>query len=197
MTFKSTSARWLLAWALCVSAVRAQEVTIDVQATGDDEVSVSWESVSGATYFFSFSSTLSPPAWLAPEGPISGDGSTLSRSFNVAGTRRGFFHVSFTEQPFTLLGDFDNDGIPTSWEIAHAHDPLDPGSAALDHDLDGLHALAEFRAGSEPQQANPEGRSYLYDGKGQLVRAVHPGGRAIVYDYDAVGNLVSVSVESP
>jgi len=50
--------------------------------------------------------------------------------------------------------DDDNDGMPDSFEIAYGFDPLDPSDAGLDPDGDGYDSLAEFRAGTDPNNIN-------------------------------------------
>ncbi|MDP6893715.1 MAG: hypothetical protein QF731_11140, partial [Verrucomicrobiota bacterium] len=47
--------------------------------------------------------------------------------------------------------DSDNDGIPDNWEIANGLDPLSANDATVDTDQDGLSNLAEFYAGTDPQ----------------------------------------------
>jgi len=46
--------------------------------------------------------------------------------------------------------DDDNDGMPDSFELAYGLDPLDPADAGLDPDNDGYDSLAEFHAGTRP-----------------------------------------------
>ncbi len=50
-------------------------------------------------------------------------------------------------------GDFDSDGMPDWWETENGLDPSDPSDANLDDDMDGATNLAEYRAGTDPQQA--------------------------------------------
>ena len=49
--------------------------------------------------------------------------------------------------------DSDNDGIPDNWEIANGLDPLAANDAKIDTDQDGLSNLAEYYAGTDPQNA--------------------------------------------
>jgi len=49
--------------------------------------------------------------------------------------------------------DSDNDGIPDDWETAHGLDPLADADAHEDIDRDGLSNLAEYYAGTDPQDA--------------------------------------------
>ena len=54
--------------------------------------------------------------------------------------------------------DVDYDGMPDSWELAHGFDPNNPDDADLDADGDGMTNLAEYQAGTDPQNA----ASYLH-----------------------------------
>lgn len=48
------------------------------------------------------------------------------------------------------LGDADGDGLPNSWEVFHGLDPSSPDDAVSDEDGDGLNALEEYLAVSDP-----------------------------------------------
>ncbi|MCL4298436.1 MAG: SBBP repeat-containing protein [Anaerolineae bacterium] len=52
--------------------------------------------------------------------------------------------------------DTDGDSLPDGWEQDHGLDPL-TDDAAADPDNDGLTNLAEFQAGSDPQNADDDG----------------------------------------
>jgi len=56
-----------------------------------------------------------------------------------------------------VLADTDKDGIPDAWETANNLDPNIAGDAALDSDGDSMSNLAEYIAGTNPQDAT----SYL------------------------------------
>lgn len=58
--------------------------------------------------------------------------------------------VSFT-------GDQDGDGIPDDYETANGLDATDPADAFEDQDMDGLSALDEYNAGTDPNVADTDG----------------------------------------
>ena len=77
----------------------------------------------------------------------------------------GFYRVRFSDQ--TLSGqDSDGDGIDDLYELRHPQflDPNNPSDSSQDWDGDGRSNLAEYLAGSDPD--DPEGRlvSYLVPG---------------------------------
>ncbi|MCC6622883.1 MAG: hypothetical protein IT385_16610 [Deltaproteobacteria bacterium] len=53
--------------------------------------------------------------------------------------------------------DQDADGLPDDWEVRWGLDPRDPLDARIDRDLDGLIALEEFLAGTDPSRADSDG----------------------------------------
>ncbi|MCB9734767.1 MAG: hypothetical protein H6745_19455 [Deltaproteobacteria bacterium] len=57
--------------------------------------------------------------------------------------------------------DSDADGLPDDWEIRWGLDPSDPLDARVDHDLDGLTALEEFAAGTDPHRADTDGEGII------------------------------------
>ncbi len=52
--------------------------------------------------------------------------------------------------------DDDNDGMPDSWEIENALDPLDSADASLDPDGDGLTNLEEYQQDTDPNVSDAE-----------------------------------------
>ena len=52
------------------------------------------------------------------------------------------------------LGDRDRDGMHNSWEIVNGLNPDDPLDAGKDSDGDGATNLAEYKAGTNPQDGN-------------------------------------------
>jgi hypothetical protein len=53
----------------------------------------------------------------------------------------------------TVLTDTDGDGMPDAWEIAYSFNHQNGGDAAGDADGDGLTNLEEYRAGTNPRDA--------------------------------------------
>ena len=56
-----------------------------------------------------------------------------------------------TSSAATLMLDTDGDGMPDSWELSHKLDPRNASDAAADSDHDGASNLAEYLAGTDPQ----------------------------------------------
>ncbi|MDD4735771.1 MAG: hypothetical protein PHP44_06665 [Kiritimatiellae bacterium] len=70
-----------------------------------------------------------------------------------------------TQEPSLL--DNDGDGLPNAWEILHALNPEDPTDALSDADADGLTALEEYHAGTNPNNPDTDG-----DGVGDYEEVV-------------------------
>lgn len=69
-------------------------------------------------------------------------------------------------------GDTDHDGIPDAWETAHFHNLTTAGAAATsDYDKDGASDLAEFLAGTAPDDAlsHLKVRSITLNGDGDVT----------------------------
>jgi hypothetical protein len=65
--------------------------------------------------------------------------------------------VSGSSGPFLLelsIQDTDHDGMPDQWEIDHGFLPDDDTDAAQDEDGDGATNLAEYKAGTDPRDAD-------------------------------------------
>jgi ligand-binding sensor domain-containing protein len=59
----------------------------------------------------------------------------------------------------TVKGDYDHDGMPNDWELAHKLNPLDPTDAFTDADGDGLSNLREYQLGTDPRKTDTDGDS--------------------------------------
>jgi ligand-binding sensor domain-containing protein len=59
----------------------------------------------------------------------------------------------------TVKGDYDHDGMPNDWELAHKLNPLDPTDAFTDADGDGLSNLREYQLGTDPRNTDTDGDS--------------------------------------
>ncbi len=60
----------------------------------------------------------------------------------------------------SLKTDADGDGMSDDWEVAHQLNPASSSDAAGDLDHDGLSNLAEFNAGTNPQQPDTDGDGF-------------------------------------
>jgi ligand-binding sensor domain-containing protein len=56
----------------------------------------------------------------------------------------------------TVRPDFDGDGMPDDWELAHSLSPLDPTDAAADADSDRLTNLHEYQVGADPRDSDTD-----------------------------------------
>jgi hypothetical protein len=61
------------------------------------------------------------------------------------------------------IGDADQDGMSDAWETANGLNPANAADAASDADADGLTALQEFLAGSDPNNPDSNGDG-IHDG---------------------------------
>jgi len=65
--------------------------------------------------------------------------------------------------------DTDGDGMPDAWETAHGLLSGDPGDAGLDPDGDGMTNLAEFVAGTDPQDRGSRMVAAIEAGDGTML----------------------------
>lgn len=85
--------------------------------------------------------------------------------------------------------DRDGDGLPDAWEAAHGLNPDLPADATLDADGDSMSNLAEYQAGTDPQDA----QSFL---KAELEWS--RGAAQVVVKFGAVANKTySVLYQAP
>jgi uncharacterized protein (DUF1800 family) len=74
------------------------------------------------------------------------------------GVEAYFSNTRLDETPaFAAARDSDEDGLPDIWEIQSGGDPFDGSDGALDLDGDGLDQLAEYFAGTLPDNPDSDG----------------------------------------
>lgn len=82
---------------------------------------------------------------------ISGDGLVTSRGNGralIVARKDGV--LATRDVLVTTGGDLDGDGLPDEYEVTNGLNPNDPIDAFEDHDKDGLSALDEYNAGTNP-----------------------------------------------
>ncbi len=96
-------------------------------------------------------------AW---DSGATGTGCSLTRVSQTADDGNAPAHWSPTvaspgsyQDSVVLPIDKDGDGLPDEWEVAHNLSPTDNSDAGEDADRDGLSNLAEWRAGTNPQDS--------------------------------------------
>ena len=85
--------------------------------------------------------------------------------------------------------DSDNDGLPNNYEIAYGLNPVDASDAQSDSDMDGLTALEEFTAGTNPN-AKPLSQSLVgtwtfVNEANSLTAGIFPGDSSIWANSDS------------
>jgi ligand-binding sensor domain-containing protein len=100
-------------------------------------------------------------SWLRDGTPI-GAGQVVTDTTTTVGTHTYTLRVSDHSLTGTAAitvsvhADFDHDGMPDDWELAHHLNPLDPTDSQADPDHDGLTNLQEFQLGTDPQVADTD-----------------------------------------
>jgi uncharacterized repeat protein (TIGR01451 family) len=84
--------------------------------------------------------------------------------------------------------DDDNDGIPDAFEILYGLDPLDPGDAGVDSDLDGFSNAEEYLADTHPGDSNSFHRVVAISNALPLT-VYFPSSTARVYGLQSTTNL--------
>lgn len=154
------------------------------------ERSLSWWGISGKTYFALWSTDLKTWDYFPIIEP--GDDAVVEWGFATTGPRV-FVRLHHTDVPtsdpegadsdldgvsnFDELqkgtdplswADSDSDTLPDDWEIFYDLDPGDPADQLSDMDDDGLTAISEFGAGSDPTRRDSD-RDGLSDGYESLA----------------------------
>ncbi len=86
-------------------------------------------------------------------------------------------------------GDADADGMPDAWETAHGLSPSSPDDAAQDPDQDGASNLAEYQAGTDPQDAGSAFRIKSFELESGQVRVTFDAVQGKSYALEATGSL--------
>lgn len=98
--------------------------------------------------------------------PVQGIAESSGADVVVAGPLNGTYVFEFNELTheyrFTRsqIADFDQDGIPDSWELSNGFDPRNGSDASMDSDGDGLSNYEEYRNGTDPRQSDTDGDRY-------------------------------------
>jgi hypothetical protein len=123
------------------------QVSLD---SGTGAFTFAWWGRANRTYFIQTSETLTTWTYL----PVieTGTDAVIQYGFTSNGTRL-FFRLRHTDQTSTdpNMADFDGDGIPNGWELAHGLDPLNASDAAQSSAKPGFTNLDEFRIGTDPR----------------------------------------------
>jgi uncharacterized repeat protein (TIGR01451 family) len=132
------------------TVVEGEDVTFNVNVSGTEPFGYAWQRSGEILVPFGQGG----PTLILPHVQASNAGVYLVLVTNVATSAEG---VSSQPASLVVLADTDQDGMPDLWETAHGFNPDDPSDAAGDADKDTVSNLDEFRAGTDPLDAE----SYL------------------------------------
>ncbi|MBX5483482.1 MAG: right-handed parallel beta-helix repeat-containing protein, partial [Myxococcaceae bacterium] len=100
------------------------------------------------------------PTWdvIAGGGTIDPDGlfTAGEESGTFANTIQATIDGHTKTTGVVVATDYDEDGLPDEWELAHGLDPMDGNDATLDPDSDGLTNTGELTARTDPQDADTD-----------------------------------------
>jgi hypothetical protein len=114
---------------------------------------------------------------LAFNPPRAGDPATLGATWQIG------------VDPSAATADEDGDGLPDGWEIRYGLQPGNPNDAGLDTDGDGATNLAEFEAGTNPNDAASVFRILRIERAGGLVRVDFVGTAARRFQLERCSDL--------
>jgi hypothetical protein len=195
---------------LCAAFASAEPPGIDQSlefvAPPTGSMFIRWHGKPGRTYFIMVSDPADHlRAWRY--APHMEAGNDVEISYEVNGTAdKGFFRLLYTDEPVAdpYLADFDNDGIPNSYEIETVgSDPFNKNSAGGDSDTNGLPDGWEmyYFGGlgiADPEEAlQPDGLT----NKDKAELGLNPNTdysdanatQPAAYTYDLVGRLTGVT----
>lgn len=111
--------------------------------------------------------------------------------FRPLNTSPGFFKPANTGIALVAAPDLDgdDDGIPTAWEAANGLDDGNAADAALDNDGDGQSNLAEYAAGTDPNDSTDWFRVTAFDKTPAQWQLTFPSRPGRYYSVQATTNV--------